>query len=197
MYQILGTEYPGRYALVHFVQSWKTIICFLDLVPLQPFSLAQHKTSVDMSCSLNDLPNEVIQEILLHVPPICIPAFQQVSSKFNRLAGSLVWRHHCQTQFKYWSPQHRMREKFSANVEEVDWKSIFAERYRIDCATSHAVDSILSSQVGRIEKAQLIVKYGYDAKDCLLRNLRSTQRTEDILARQYASSLVRVVILLS
>ena len=57
-------------------------------------------------------------------------------------------------------------------------------RHVVDRTTSHELDSILTSQVGRIEKSETIVGLGYDAKDALLRHLNVGKDAEDILARR-------------
>ena len=78
-----------------------------------------------------------------------------------------------------------MEEKFADDVVKVGWKRIFLERHYIDRLISRTIDSILSSQTGRIEKYQRIVDYGYDAKDTLLRHLDVGDEVEDVLARRY------------
>jgi F-box protein 21 len=77
-----------------------------------------------------------------------------------------------------------MVAKFCGDIEGVDWKGIFAERHCIDRSISRAIDSILSSQMGRVDKVQTIIEYGYDAKDCLIRHLRVDEGAEDALARR-------------
>lgn len=78
-----------------------------------------------------------------------------------------------------------MEEKFANDVVKVDWKRIFLERHHIDCVTSRTIDSILSSQTGRVQKYQRILDYGYDAKDTLMCHLNVGDEVEDVLARRY------------
>lgn len=137
-----------------------------------------------VSTTVSDLPNEVIQQILLYLPPLCITSFQRVSRRFNTLVEPLLWKHKCQTLYRYWSPQRCIREKYAAEVNSHDWKSIFAERHRVDRITSTTLDHILDSQTGRIDKFQRIVDCGYDAKDCLLRHMKCDDDAEDVLARR-------------
>lgn len=136
--------------------------------------------------SLASVPNEIIQQILLYIPPSSAPAIQQVSRRFNDLIQPILWRYHCRTQFRYWDRKHNIQEKFADEVAKVDWKKVFATRHSVDRATSHAIDAILSCQVGRVEKFQSIVRFGYDAKDTLLRHLNVGDDAEDVLARRYA-----------
>ena len=82
-----------------------------------------------------------------------------------------------------------MEESFKENVEKLDWKRIFEERYIIDRSVDRKVDSIISSQVGRMEKFQQVLSYGYAAKDALLRHMNTNDATEDVLARRYTPPL--------
>ena len=140
-----------------------------------------------MPVSVDDLPNEVIHQILRHLPALSVPAFQQACRRFNKLTDSLNWRHLCRKHFKYWHSDRCIQKKFVKNVDEVDWKKLFVERHQIDHKTTSLLDSILSSQTGRIEKFQQIVESGYDAKDCILTHLAVHDDTEDVLARRYCS----------
>jgi F-box protein 21 len=143
-----------------------------------------------MTVTLSELPTEVIYQVLLHLPPSSVPTLQQVSTQFNELSQPLLWRHHCRTLYHYWSPERNIEEKFNEPVAKVDWKQLFAERHRINRSTSREIDSILASQVSRIDKTERIVGHGYDAKDTLLRQLSVSDDTEDVLARRYQSATI-------
>ena len=138
-----------------------------------------------MILTLDKLPNEIIFQILLCIPPSSVPALQQVSKRFNDVSQPLLWRYHCSALFSYWSPEHAIEEKFNGPVAKVDWKKVFAERRHIDRSICRELDSILGSQVGRIEKTSRIVEHGYDAKDTLLRHLSVADDADDVLARRY------------
>ena len=135
--------------------------------------------------SLDGLPNEVIQQILYHVPSRQITALLQTSRKFNQLAHPLLWQHYCKIQFKYWESDHCIKEKFRNDIHKVDWKRIFIDRQLINRSTDDALESILSTQSGRIEKFEQVAKYGYDAKDTLLHHMNVGDEAEDVLARRY------------
>ena len=139
-----------------------------------------------MAISLNDLPNEIVYEILLYVSPVSLTKVQQVSRQFNELSQPILWRHHCSTQFKYWDPDHGMPEKLSGPVVQANWKRIFSTRLHVDRMINHIINSILETQVGRIDKTEEIVVHGYDAKDVLLRNLEVGKEADDVLARRYS-----------
>lgn len=134
--------------------------------------------------SLNFVPDELIRQILLHLPPASVAAVQRVSKRFNNLAGPSIWRYFCLTQYVYWAEEHEIREKFSDPIDQNEWKEIFVERNRIDHVVSNEIDSMLASQVSRAEKIQHIVEVGYDAKDILLRHLHANDEADDVLARR-------------
>ena len=138
-----------------------------------------------MTVTLSELPTEIIYHILLYLPPSSVPTLQQVSTQFNELSQPLLWRHHCSTQYKYWSPEHNIKETFNEPVAKIDWKKLFAERHAVNRSTTRELDSILASQVGRIDKTERIIAHGYDAKDTLLRHLDAGNDAEDVLARRY------------
>ena len=137
--------------------------------------------------SLINLPDELIQQILRHVPPISIPAVQQVSRQFNNLTKEpLLWRHYCIKNFRYWGQEHGFQQKLRGYVIDVDWEELYKHRYIIDRTTHRCLDSILASQIGRIGKYQEIVDLGYDAKDTLMHELDVGDDAEDVLARRCA-----------
>lgn len=140
--------------------------------------------------SLDQFPNEILHQIFIYISPQTIPAVQLVSRQFNDLCQPILWRHFCRSLFKYWSPQHRIREKFASNVSKVRWKSLFAARHQIDRAIGNYVNEILSQQVNRIARIECITSYGYDAKDTLLRHLQASDAMEDVLARRFFSGAV-------
>lgn len=137
--------------------------------------------------SLTTLPDELIQQILRHVPPVSIPALQQVSIQFNDLTKEpLLWRHYCVKNFRYWSHEHEIQQKLKKYVADVDWKRLYVHRYCVDRTTRRILDSILASQTGRIDKYQNIVDLGYDAKDTLMHQYCVGNDAEDVLARRSA-----------
>ncbi len=138
-----------------------------------------------MAITLSELPTEVLHQIISYIPPSSLPTLQTVSRKFNNLPQPLLWRDHCCTHFRYWSPDHDLQQKLSRPVVETDWKKLLFDRYSIDRSTTRDVDGILASQRNRIEKAERIMGHGYDAKDALVRYLSVGNDAEDVLARRY------------
>lgn len=138
--------------------------------------------------TLSTLPDEIIQQVLQHVPPLNAPALQRVSRRFNDLTNEpLLWRHYCVTYFRYWDEEHGIRQKLNGYAPDVDWKQLYRHRRAVDLATRRTLDSILEKQTGRVEKYHSIVAYGYDAKDTLLEQCGVSFRTDDVLARRFAA----------
>lgn len=142
-----------------------------------------------MCTALTDLPNEILFQILIHIPPHLTPAVLLTCRKFNDVAEPRLWRHHCRTQFRYWSQERGIQSQLLDNTVLIDWKKVFSERFIIDKKTSHCLDSIIASQSGRIEKAERILAFGYDAKDTLLRHMHVSDEAVDVLARRYRLSI--------
>ena len=138
-----------------------------------------------MVATLSELPVEVLHHIVSNVSPPSLPTVQTISRRFYSLPQPLLWRDHCSTHFKYWSPEHALKQKLAGIVDETDWKKLFSHRYSIDRSIRRDVDGILASQRNRIEKAERIMSHGYDAKDSLLQHLSVGDDAEDVLARRY------------
>ena len=136
--------------------------------------------------SLADLPNEVIYRILQYLLPIDVSSLDLVSKRLHDLARQpVLWQDFCRKHFRSWDQRWNIDDKFRDNTATVDWKAIYAKRHQTDKSTSHQLDSLLSSQSGRIAKSETIVSFGYDAEDTLVRHLRTGDHAEDVLARRY------------
>ena len=138
-----------------------------------------------MAITLSELPTEVLHHIISYIPPSSVPTFQTVSRKFKDLPQPLLWRDHCCTHFKYWSSEHDIQQKLAGAFVGTDWKKLFSDRYSVNRAITRDVDRILATQRDRIEKAERIIGYGYDAKDTLLQHLNIGDDAEDVLARRW------------
>lgn len=137
--------------------------------------------------TLNALPDEVLQHVLFYLSPQdTVLNLQRVSKRFNRLGNEpLLWRYYCRVQFQYWDSKHRIRHKFLGSVGDVDWKTLYTHRKKVDTQISEILDSILEDQINRIKKFNSIGEFGYDAKDTLLRHCHTGETAEDVLARRY------------
>lgn len=151
-----------------------------------PQKVETSKTSTNdtMVSNIGQLPNEVLYQIALHLPPTSLPVFQRVCCRFDQLVDNLIWRKLCATRFKYWDSRHRIKAKLAGESNDIDWKILFIQRHLVDRSTSDALNSILSSQQDRLDKFQQIISHGYDAKDCLMRHFQVADSADDVLARR-------------
>lgn len=138
--------------------------------------------------AFDQLPSEVIQQILYHVPPISLCAIQRTSKRLNTLARErLLWRFHCRTQFIRWRPERNISQKFALPVAEVDWQDLFDERWSTNRRIRRLLDMVIGSQQRRVEWIGSISHAGYDAKDVLLEQIGTGAEVEDCLARRWWS----------
>jgi F-box protein 21 len=141
--------------------------------------------------SLVHLPDEILNSILCYSSPQSCAAVEQTHTRFQDVTNEpLLWRYHCQSNYRYWDGRHQMRQKLTRPVKSIDWKALFVSRYLVDRSVTRLLDSILDSQTGRIEKFRSVVDLGYDAKDTLLRH-GQMEFGEDILARRWARCLCK------
>ncbi|KAJ5692066.1 hypothetical protein N7462_001489 [Penicillium macrosclerotiorum] len=135
--------------------------------------------------SLTHLPEEILHAILCSLPPGSSAALEQTCRRFKNVTNEpLLWRHYCQSRYRYWDRKHEIARKLSSPASSTDWKGLFVLRHCIDCSVTRLLDSILGSQTGRIEKFRAVIDYGYDAKDTLLGHSR-VETGEDHFARRY------------
>ncbi|KAG5287103.1 F-box domain-containing protein [Histoplasma ohiense] len=141
--------------------------------------------------TLESLPDEVLHSILCYSPARTALALERTSRRFKSATNvPLLWRLHCQNDFKFWDQRHELARRLAEPVGSVDWKALYALRRRIDISTTQILDSIVKNQTGRIEKTHHIVEFGYDAKDTLLRHAKAGEEWEDHLARRYHSNAI-------
>ena len=140
-----------------------------------------------MRASLDDLPDEILHVILHYSEPEQCLALERTCRRFRGVTNEpLLWRHYCQSRFRYWDEKHNLNDKLKQPPSTVAWKELYAERFFTDLITTKVLDDILSSQSGRINKAQIIIDHGYDVKDTLLRHARASTDSDDYLARRCA-----------
>ncbi|KAJ5421649.1 hypothetical protein N7491_010094 [Penicillium cf. griseofulvum] len=134
--------------------------------------------------SLIHLPDEILHSILCYSTPRSCAAVEQTNSRFRNVTNErLLWRNHCQSHYKFWDGRHGMPRKLARPVNSTDWKALFVFKYQVDRSVTQLLDSILGSQIGRIEKFRLVINMGYDTKDTLLR-YSLIESGEDYLARR-------------
>lgn len=139
-----------------------------------------------MSVSLGLVPDEIIQHILEYTPPEdTLRHFQLASRRCCRIANEpTLWRYYCIGSFEYWSPRHNIGEKLRSKDKNIDWKSLFISRKRVNRHAAKLLDDVLATRARRYQRIEQICKLEYDVKDFLLQQSRVGDDAEDVLARR-------------
>ncbi|KAJ4291147.1 hypothetical protein N0V90_010345 [Kalmusia sp. IMI 367209] len=145
-----------------------------------------------MAPTFTKLPTEILEAIFLHLDPSSLISVSQTCRFVKKLAADapLIWRHFCQTRFKSWAPQHDIAAKFAGPLSDVDWRSVFIRRVRIESETLRLLDRVLGSQQNRIRYIDEIADFGYDVKEVLLKECACDDAKEDVLARRYYANAI-------
>lgn len=135
--------------------------------------------------TLTSLPDEVIQSILVYLPPTSTVSVQLTCRRLQNVASEpLIWKDYCRRTFRWWDRRHSLASKL-ADPSFTAWKQLFATRADSSWHTRTALDSIINDQVGRLDSIQLILKAGYDAKDDLFSLFWNAAVSRNHLAQRY------------
>nr|POE48711.1 hypothetical protein CFP56_38807 [Quercus suber] len=141
---------------------------------------------------LSLLPDELLEAIVFHLPPVDTLAFGTTCRRSNKITYEpLVWRRHCLRGWRFWRTEHDLHDRLLRPPAQTKWQALYNQRTLTDKKALEIFDDLLLTQQGRISKAEVIAKMGYDAKDLLIRIKDETpDEAEDVLARRYYSSSV-------
>ncbi|KAJ5780871.1 hypothetical protein N7457_006031 [Penicillium paradoxum] len=143
--------------------------------------------------SLIHLPDEILNSILCYSSPQSCVAVEQTNSRFRNVTNEpLLWRHHCQSHYRFWDGRHDIHQRLAYPVNFTDWKALFVSKHQVDRSVTRLLDSIIGSQTGRIEKFRRVIELGYDAKDTILRHTQ-VESGDDHLARRWATDSMRIL----
>ncbi|KAJ3468438.1 hypothetical protein MRS44_002503 [Fusarium solani] len=139
--------------------------------------------------SFSQVPDEIIQHLLYYISPEdTLASFQLISHRLRRLANEpLLWRYHCQSNFKFWHPEHRFHQRLRDRAPATPWKKLFIIRKCRNAQINRLLDEILATKVGRLRRFEKVCRLGYDAKDFLLEQCDADDSIDDHLARRYYS----------
>ena len=140
--------------------------------------------------TINDLPNEVLFQILFNLSPLDAISIALSSRRFHAFLGPPLWRHFCQVKYKFWQDSWDVESIYDASVDLVDWKRIYLYRQRAEHCAESSLEQILHIQSNRLYHYGTILTYGFDVKDVLLRQVDIANDVQDVLARRYHSSLL-------
>ena len=93
--------------------------------------------------SIDDLPDEIVHQILLYVSPEeTLTKVSLLSRRFNRVAQEpLLWKFYCQRNFKYWESNHHFKERLRRNLRDTDWKRLYLQRLGRNARIARLVES--------------------------------------------------------
>lgn len=137
--------------------------------------------------ALDRLPDEILLQILTELPLHDLLRCASATKRLNRVTDQSLWRYRCLNDFQTWDSRHCMSTLSKRPLGNVDWRTLYKERLRINYNTQQTLDSIISSQSGRLEKVRKITAYRDDLKDVLQLNLSVPESAPDVLARRWYS----------
>ncbi|KAI7249196.1 hypothetical protein KC335_g17897, partial [Hortaea werneckii] len=112
------------------------------------------------------LPDELLEAIILHLPPTSTTAFALACRRTSKIAHEpRVWRRHCLAEYRYWQPHHELKEKLSLPPAQTPWRQLFAARRRTDAEAADLFEALLLTQQERYARMERIANWGYDVKD--------------------------------
>ncbi|KAF5003396.1 hypothetical protein FDECE_10053 [Fusarium decemcellulare] len=134
----------------------------------------------------SQVPDEIIQHLLYYIPPEDnLSSFQLLSHRLRRLANEpLLWRYHCQSNFRFWHPEHNFQRRLKGRASQTPWKDLFIVRKCRNAQLDRLLDEILATRVGRVRRFEKVCNFGYDAKDFLLEQCNTANSADDVLARR-------------
>lgn len=144
------------------------------------------------SAALNTLPTELLEAILLLLDEHDLLSVSLVCGQIYRhiTESALIWRSLCISRFGYWDDRHSIATKLTRPIADVDWRSLFIERIDIERQTRSFLGTTLSTQSHRNQPIDAVARFGYDAKETLLRETVCPDDAEDVLARRFYATVM-------
>nr|POE96907.1 isoform 2 of f-box only protein 21 [Quercus suber] len=141
---------------------------------------------------LSLLPDELLEAIVFHLPPVDTLSFGTTCRRSNQITYEpLVWRRHCLEGWRFWRSEHDLSDRLSRPPAQTKWQMLYNQRTLMDKRALEIFEDMLLTQQGRISKAEILARMGYDAKDLLISIRDETpDGHEDVLARRYYASSV-------
>ena len=131
---------------------------------------------------LLELPDEILQNILLDLPSSSVIACVKTCKRFAAASNfAQLWKKLCLHRYRYW--QHPPN---SSGVS--GWKHFLQQRKADDCDFQRLFESAIRNQTGRITNLETIGRSMYNAKDYLLHQFDTPPDADDYLARTYWAS---------
>lgn len=142
--------------------------------------------------ALTGLPDELLEAIVLYLPPQDTVRFGATCIQSNTITRDhLVWQRHCLEKYRYWDPRHEISDRRQLPPAQTKWKRLFVERQQIDKDALKLFNRMLETQQKRIARMEEIAKRGYDVKDLLVELRDNTpDDADDVLARRWYADAI-------
>ena len=103
------------------------------------------------------LPDELIELIVLHLPPRDTVSFGGACKRGNKITFEpLVWRRHCVQTWKYWERVHELAEKVATPPAQTRWRAVFEQRQATDHQAERLFDSCKINSTAAREKSTVL-----------------------------------------
>jgi F-box protein 21 len=142
--------------------------------------------------TMRELPEELLEAIVYYLPPADTLSFGATCRHCNKVTyEQLVWRRHCVETWRYWNPNHELKERLLSPPAQIKWRQLYNERSLVDQEAAALFEQLLLTQQYRLQRMEKISKMGYDIKDLMLHLLNNTpDDAEDVLARRYHANAI-------
>ena len=78
---------------------------------------------------MRNLPEELLAAIVYYLPPADTLSFSATCRQCNKITyEQLVWQRHCLETWRYWNPNHELKEKLLAPPAQVKWRQLYNQR---------------------------------------------------------------------
>lgn len=135
--------------------------------------------------TLSTLPDELITAILQYLDARSVTKFAQTSKRFTDIATEAVlWQKLCLKDWRFWDARHSFHTK-QHDRTYLEWKTLYTTHDEAHQRTVHELQAIIADPLARLNRAQAILNFGYDAKDALVNLVQNANRSEAPLAQRY------------
>lgn len=136
--------------------------------------------------SLSTCPDEIVLQILTHVPPATNAlGVQPASRRLCRVAREpALWRAHCAAVYAHWHARHAFSARLAAVVSDTDWAALFAERAATDKKAAELLSGVIRAPYGDGSGLAELARLGADVVDYLIPQAAAGSDCRDVLARR-------------
>ena len=151
-------------------------------------------TSSKPVLSLDQLPDEVIQQILSYLSQLDLVSLSQLNRHLNAVAGEpQLWKHLIFQDFGFCNSSGEAAKRRHDPAFH-GWRELYIARHASHAETRKAVSSIIDHPLHRLVAMGKVVNHGYEVKSELLQLFHSTPSPTSILAQRYWSQSIIAIL---